>query len=146
MVIVIVPEKVVEADVLFKATQEIADSHDFDVYFSFNCILEKLRAAIKDLAEEQTILLVVDELDRCLPEYTITVLERLHHVLEGIPNVQTIISIDKEQLECTVRQIYGCNTNAKRYLEKFISFEITLREGSLLEAFRNDCMTIQHAK
>lgn len=129
-----------------KATQEIADSHDFDVYFSFNCILEKLRAAIKDLAEEQTILLVVDELDRCLPEYTITVLERLHHVLEGIPNVQTIISIDKEQLECTVRQIYGCNTNAKRYLEKFISFEITLREGSLLEAFRNDCMTIQHAK
>lgn len=39
-----------------KATQEIADSHDFDVYFSFNCILEKLRAAIKDLAEEQTIL------------------------------------------------------------------------------------------
>ena len=89
-----------------KATQEIADSHDFDVYFSFNCILEKLRAAIKDLAEEQTILLVVDELDRCLPEYTITVLERLHHVLEGIPNVQTIISIDKEQLECTVRQIY----------------------------------------
>ena len=114
-----------------KATQEIADSHDFDVYFSFNCILEKLRAAIKDLAEEQTILLVVDELDRCLPEYTITVLERLHHVLEGIPNVQTIISIDKEQLECTVRQIYGCNTNAKRYLEKFISFEITLREGSL---------------
>ena len=114
-----------------KATQEIADSHDFDVYFSFNCILEKLRAAIKDLAEEQTILLVVDELDRCLPEYTIKVLERLHHVLEGIPNVQTIISIDKEQLECTVRQIYGCKTNAKRYLEKFISFEITLREGSL---------------
>lgn len=111
--------------------QEIADNHNFDVYFNFTHILEKLRAAIKDLAESQTVLLVVDELDRCLPDYTLKVLERLHHILEGIPNVQTIISIDKGQLACTVKQIYGCKTDAKRYLEKFISFEIILREGSL---------------
>lgn len=45
--------------------------------------------------------------------------------------MQTIISIDKGQLACTVKQIYGCKTDAKRYLEKFISFEIILREGSL---------------
>lgn len=114
-----------------KASQKVEESHEFDKYFIFSKTLQKLRDTIESLAKDQTVVFVVDELDRCLPEYTIKVLERLHHVFEDIPNVQMILSIDKGQLEHTVKQIYGPETDAKKYLEKFISFEISLPIGSL---------------
>ena len=41
-------------------------------------------------AKDKTIIFVVDELDRCLPEYSIKVLERLHHVFEKTSNIQVI--------------------------------------------------------
>mgnify|MGYP003533024634 FL=1 len=45
---------------------------------------------------------MVDELDRCLPEYSIKVLERLHHLTENTDNVITVLSMDKSQLEKSV--------------------------------------------
>lgn len=49
----------------------------------------------------------MDELDRCLPAYTIKVLERLHHIFTDIDNVIVIIAMDKKQVEHVVGQIYG---------------------------------------
>ena len=77
----------------------------------------------------------MDELDRCLPEYTIKVLERLHHLFNEIPNVQVILSIDAGQLEHVVQQIYGEGTDAKKYLKKFIQFELKLSIGKLNSNF-----------
>lgn len=114
-----------------ETARKIADDHAFDSYFDFNKILIQLRETIASLAQVQTVILVVDELDRCLPEYTIKVLERLHHVFDDIPNVQMILSIDKGQLQHTVKQIYGADTSTEKYLAKFIDFEIKLDEGSI---------------
>lgn len=131
------PKDVYEAIVNAKSDvlSQIDESHEFDSYYAINETLNRLREAITQLSEHQTILLVVDELDRCLPEYTIKVLERLHHVFEGIPNVQIIVATDKKQLGHVVRQIYGDETSVEKYLEKFIQFELTLKEGSINEDF-----------
>lgn len=117
------------------AEQAVNASHEYDQYFDFKTKLEKLQETISILSTEQTIIFIVDELDRCLPEYTIKVLERLHHLFEGISNVQVILSIDCGQLEHIVRQIYGEKTDAKSYLRKFVQFELKLTEGSLNEHF-----------
>ena len=108
----------------------VEDIHSYDTLFDFKLILRKLQATIEKLAEDQALIFIVDELDRCLPEYTIRVLERLHHLFDNIPNVQVVLSIDKSQLEHTVKQIYGARTNVSKYLEKFIDFEIRLTPGS----------------
>ena len=115
--------------------KKIESSKSFDTYFSFKEILLRLRDTIKSLADEKTIVIVVDELDRCLPEYMIKVLERLHHVFYEIPNVQVIISVDKKQLSHTVKQIYGESTDVDRYLSKFIEFELCLNAGDLNDYF-----------
>lgn len=133
------PEKTGEfvkevADVAQNVQQKIGDNHAYDELFEFKAVLRLLRENITKLTQEHTVLIIVDELDRCLPEYTIRVLERLHHLFNDIPNIQVIISIDREQLEHTVQQIYGVNTDAKKYLEKFISFELNLSFGSLNDA------------
>lgn len=107
-------------------------AHDYDVYFSFNQALVRLQKLISDLSTDQTVIFMVDELDRCLPEYAIKVLERLHHLTENTRNVITLISIDKEQLQKSVQQIFGFD-EPKKYLEKFLDFEIILDYGTISE-------------
>lgn len=115
--------------------KEIEEKQSFDKYLSFKKTLRELRKTILSLSKEKTVIFVVDELDRCLPEYAIKVLERLHHVFDGIFNLQLIISVDKKQFGYVIGQIYGKDTNVDKYLAKFIDFEMNLDAGNVNDEF-----------
>lgn len=119
------------AEIIEAAEAQVEENHSYDALYAFKTALRKLQDTFRSLSDHQAIVVIVDELDRCLPEYTIKVLERLHHLFDSIPNVQVILSIDRSQLEHVVTQIYGQKTNVRRYLDKFIDFELTLPIGSL---------------
>lgn len=121
---------------LDKADKKQAQEKIYDKFIDFREKLDRLRKTIASIAEDQTIVFIVDELDRCLPEYTIKVLERLHHLFVAIPNVQVVLSVDKSQLEHTIRRIYGDKTNTSKYLSKLINFEFTLGYGSLNDEYK----------
>lgn len=118
------------------------DSHknnEFDSLYGFKRALEETRKGIQKIAEKKTIVIVVDELDRCLPAYSIKVLERLHHIFNELQNVIVIISMDKKQLSHSIQEIYG-DIEVDTYLRKFISFKITLDNGktsSYAEKFKS---------
>ncbi len=114
---------------------KIEDANKYDEYFHFKQALSKLREEIKEIASERTIIFVVDELDRCVPEYQIKVLERLHHIFDGIDNMQVILAVDKVQLERTVQKMFGDGVDKQKYLAKFIKFEIELDEGTYSDQF-----------
>lgn len=103
--------------------------HAYDMYFSFNQMLDKLKELLKEISDNYTIVFIVDELDRCIPEYAVKVLERLHHLNEDQPNIITVMAIDKPQLAASVKRLFGFD-NPEKYLEKFISFDIKLDNGS----------------
>lgn len=113
-----------------KSAEEIENKHKYDSNFLFKATLKTLQETLIELSEYKTIVFVVDELDRCLPEYAIKVLERLHHVFDSVDNVQVILSIDKSQLEHIIKKTFGENTETQKYLSKFIDFEVNLDEGS----------------
>ena len=115
------------------ADKEVVSKHDFDLMFAFKKTLNSTREKIKELAKDKTIIFIVDELDRCLPSYAIKVLERLHQLFEGIENIILIISIDRTQLEYSIKQIYGDDVDVDKYLKKFINFSIILSEGKINE-------------
>lgn len=104
--------------------------------------LKEVRNNLKKLSSELHIILVVDELDRCLPEYAIKVLERLHHVCDGIPVIQ-VLAINKRHLADCISSVFGKNyikkdnvdSNnilfAESYLEKFVDIIIPLSSGNL---------------
>lgn len=115
-----------------EAAVKYENQHSYDAYFSLNKVIEKLVNLLQELANEYTIVFLVDELDRCLPEYAVKVLERLHHLTEGKENIITIISIDKQQLMASVKNTFGFE-NPEKHLEKFISFEVKLNNGEVSE-------------
>lgn len=114
-----------------KGTKEsIEDAHEFDSYYTFKKALLLLKEQLEELTENYTLVFAVDELDRCLPEYAIKVLERLHHIAEDVPNLITIVAVDKKRLEKTVNSIFGnMDDCADKYLKKFIRFELYLDNG-----------------
>ena len=86
---------------------EYKRKHSYDIYFDLNKVMEELASVLESISEEYTIIFLVDELDRCIPEYAIKVLERLHHLTEGKSNIITVISMDKDQLKKSVEKIFG---------------------------------------
>lgn len=121
---------------LVEVAHTVLEEHDeskvdkFDSLYAFKRALEETRKGMKEIATDKTVIIIVDELDRCLPEYAIKVLERLHHVFVDIDNIIVIISMDKNQLEHSVKEIYG-EINVDNYLRKFISFKVSLDKGTL---------------
>lgn len=109
---------------------DLKTMHDYDVYFSFNKALESLQNVLASISEEHTIVFLIDELDRCIPEYSIKVLERLHHLTEHASNTISVISIDKAQLQKSVTKSFGFE-NTNEYLKKFLQFTISLNIGEI---------------
>ncbi len=74
---------------------------------------------------EAPIVIVVDELDRCRPDYALTVLELIKHFF-SVPEVHFILGINGKALENSVKARYGAEIDAERYLRKFINVSFSL--------------------
>ena len=106
--------------------------------FNFGRTIRKVRRKLQEISTERTIVLFVDELDRCVPQYTIKILERLHHIFYGLDNVVVVMAIDRKQLDYSVKNMFGKDDSSidiERYLKKFIDFSMELDYGVINEFY-----------
>lgn len=122
-------------DINDETYQREESKYKFDELYTFRKTLDNARTKLEELAEEKSIVLIVDELDRCIPSYAIKVMERLHHLFDGVSNITVIMAVDKSQLEQSVKQIYGDSVDVDKYLKKFIDFSLILDNGEISEEF-----------
>lgn len=98
--------------------------------------LKALQSILEKLTEEKPLVIFIDELDRCRPDYAVSMLESIKHVFD-IDELQFVLVTNTEQLKATINHTYGVGVDAQRYLDKFISFKVTLptqvKEGIDLE-------------
>ena len=88
--------------------------------------LNELKDFLSKVTENKKLILFIDELDRCRPDYALHLLEVVKHVFD-IPNLKIIFIINSEQLIEIVKHNYGDNKEiAKKYLDKFFRFQINL--------------------
>jgi KAP family P-loop domain len=81
---------------------------------------------LKDCRNESgKLIFVIDELDRCRPDFAIKMLERIKHFFneEGIAFV---LALDNDNLSSAVQTLYGPNADGERYLRKFFDMEFFL--------------------
>ena len=81
-------------------------------------------------ASKQRIVIFVDELDRCRPDYAVKVLERIKNLFE-VEGVVFVLALDKEQLRHSVKGLYGAGLNADVYLRRFIDFDYRIKEPDM---------------
>lgn len=110
--------------------------HDFDTFFSFKTALNKTRSQLAEMSRDKPIIVVVDELDRCVPEYAIKVLERLHHLFDNQSNIVVVLAYDMSKLSCAIQRIYGIDEqDISHFMKKFVSFSLPLDRGTISDTF-----------
>ncbi len=76
------------------------------------------------------IIFIIDELDRCRPNYAVEVLEHLKHFF-SVKGIVFALSIDKGHLAASVRGFYGSEQiNTDEYLRRFVDLEYSLPDPS----------------
>ncbi len=76
-------------------------------------------------SRNKPVVIVIDELDRCRPPFTIRYLERIRHYFD-VPNLVFVLPVNRQQLYEAVKSVYGPATDAGTYLHKFIDFFLSL--------------------
>ncbi len=83
-------------------------------------------ASAQALAEavRPPLVILIDELDRCRPSYAVELLEVLKHLF-AVKGVVFVLAVNRQELEHSVRALYGAEFGAEVYLRRF--FDVDLR-------------------
>lgn len=112
---------------------ELAVYQAMQEYESSQQMIDQLKKCLSELVKEQKIIFLLDELDRCRPDFAIELLERMKHIFD-VEGIKFMLVANSAQLHAIIKQRYGNTVDAKRYLDKFIkiniSFPRTAKRGS----------------
>src|SRR2546430_3167497 len=90
---------------------------------AFKQSLAKLAAVIRE-KQGFPLTIIVDELDRCRPDFALGLLERIKHLFD-VEGVAFVLLVNRAQIESYIQTIYG-NGDAGAYLLKFGSLFVDL--------------------
>lgn len=89
---------------------------------------QSLSKFIANTNEGKPLIFIIDELDRCRPNYAVSILEQIKHFF-SVPNIVFVLSIDKEQLGNAIKGVYGSDSiDTDEYLRRFIDLEYSIPE------------------
>ncbi|WP_144893158.1 KAP family P-loop NTPase fold protein [Flavobacterium tiangeerense] len=87
---------------------------------------QSLSEFISNTNKGKPLVFIIDELDRCRPNYAVSILEQIKHFF-SVPNIVFILSIDKEQLGNAIKGVYGSDKlDSDEYLRRFIDIEYSI--------------------
>lgn len=128
------------------------DGKNISGFKSYQTLLKDVKDKLNIITEYEEyrdkpnkLIILVDEIDRCLPDEQLKILERLHHLFD-VKNCAVICAINKNCIAQNVKTTYGIDGN--EYLRKFFDFNYRLETNastyleSLLKDFYNTLKSI----
>ncbi|ETI59938.1 KAP family P-loop NTPase fold protein [Marinomonas profundimaris] len=113
---------------------EVANQHKRHKQFTQD--FRKQARELVDFALENNpnkqVFIFIDELDRCRPTYAIEMLETVKHLFD-IPNFIFVLSTDTNQLQHSIKAVYGHSFDSHEYLSRFFEQRFTLPELDYFE-------------
>jgi hypothetical protein len=97
----------------------------FEDFTKIQSLYEKLQEILYKLMEEidnRQLYIIVDELDRCRPDFALETLERIKHLFH-IKNVKYILVYNEKAMNSIINNKYGTGIDANRYIDKFVQFK-----------------------
>lgn len=105
--------------------------------------LRALQKALEELAKEKPIIIFIDELDRCRPDFAVNMLEIIKHTFD-VSCVQFVLITNTEQLKASINNCYGRRVDAKRYLDKFIKYSFMLSDQYWGTPHKKESTSVAH--
>lgn len=122
-------------DELTKALSSLSESlvkEQINQYEESRRTLGNFKEALSELArsyangnKDTPLVIFIDELDRCRPNFAIEVLEKAKHLF-NVDNIIFVLATDKSQLAHSIRAVYGQGLDVNGYLRRFIDFDYLL--------------------
>lgn len=102
-----------------------------------------LRKSLSDLYKSQEsplkpIFILVDELDRCRPNFSIELLEAIKHIFQ-VDGICFLVAVNKEELINSIKVIYGDSFDSRHYLHRFFDVDYNI-ETSVSTALWDVCL------
>ena len=89
--------------------------------------IKQFREALtKTIGPDGRLVVCVDELDRCRPDYAIRFLEATKHIFE-VEGVIFLLAVNLSELSNSVRALYGSEFDAQQYLRRFVDHVLYLQ-------------------
>lgn len=113
------------------AQTSILDNDNFKEYKSYQKLLDESIRALnalttidKNTSKGRKLVILIDEIDRCLPREQVIVLERMHHLFDA-KNTIIFVALNRKAVVGAINKVEGIE-NVNEYLEKFFDDELDL--------------------
>lgn len=119
---------------LFDANQEKRNAHQklsSELEDARDHLLGLDRDGVDRSTQGAKVVVIIDELDRCRPDYAIRLLERVKHFFD-LRGYLFVIAVDGANLQDAVRTLYGPTVDGERYLRKFFDLELYLPDPDVM--------------
>jgi hypothetical protein len=84
-----------------------------------------LESHISKIGNGRPVVFIIDELDRCRPDFSLELIEQIKHLFT-VKNLKFILITNKKQTQAIIKKRYGTEIDAHLYLQKFIDLWISL--------------------
>jgi len=105
--------------------------------------IDLLIETLTEITNDKPIIIVIDELDRCRPDYSVSMLEYIKHIF-NVNNIQFVLVTNTKQLKSSVNHSYGVSINAQKYLDKFVSYSFALPQIINPQAHNENYVSVVH--
>lgn len=103
-------------------------------------IHERVNIFFENVIKERgnRLVIFIDELDRCRPDYAVNLLERIKHYFSN-ENVTYVFSVNLDELQHTIKGFYGDGFSSTEYLDRFFDLTIDIPQIDVDKYFNAIC-------
>lgn len=119
-----------------KFVNDIKLGNIVDVIQNQKNLHEQISEFIHSLIPEhgERLIIIIDELDRCRPDFAVQLLERVKHYFSD-EQITFIFAINSRELQQTIKRYYGDGFDACRYLDRFFDYQIPLPKANMVRYY-----------
>ena len=115
-----------------KSAVDELDINILEDFENFKNSKNYIKTKMCEVCKDSTQVFIIDELDRCKPNFAMDTLEIVKHFFD-VPNCVFIIAVDKLQLEQSAKAIYGA-IDSEKYFSKLFDYQFNLLPINLYDA------------
>lgn len=116
-----ISQEALNVDITEEFKNHFSSKSLYDDFNQYQKALKELKEALTKWAKssDKPIIIIIDELDRCSPDYAVRTLEVLKHFFD-VSGFVFVLAIDENHLESSVKCLFGTE-NFEGYKRKFIN-------------------------